>query len=482
MPNVSSERVRPDAIRRDGRRNGRPPSRPDPVPGRSQRRPVQSSSPFRRLARTHALLGAADAAMAGVLAGSLFFSLSPDAARSKVLLYQIVSVAPFAVIAPLIGPTLDRIPGGRRFVVQITAVVRAVLFIAMAFHVDELLLFPLVFGVMVMQKTYAVSKSALVPLVVRNEQELVEANSKLGLISGLAAAVAVGPLGGLAKISPALALVPGAMLFIAAALTARQLPRDPVATLPVKRAERLELRSPGLILAAGAMVLCRATVGFLLFHLLFWMREDYGLVWLGVALGAFGVGSMLGNLLAPVLRRTMREETMLTGALGTIAIGGVVAAVIGGVGSAVMLAAVVNLSSGVARMAFDSIVQREAPDANQARAFAKFETRFQLAWVLAGVPPVLFTMPGVLGFLVVGGVATFAVVSYLLGARAASSGKPLPPTLTARAKRGVRREVARRRDRREGATPAVGSSRPQQQRPQQQRPPLPPPTSHRDGR
>ena len=431
---------------------------------------MQASSPFRRLARTHALLGAADAAMAGVLAGSLFFSLSPDAARSKVLLYQLVSVAPFAVIAPLIGPTLDRIPGGRRFVVQITAVVRAVLFIVIAFHADDLLLFPLVFGVMVMQKTYAVSKSALVPLVVRNERELVEANSKLGLISGLAAAVAVGPLGGLAKISPALALVPGSALFIAAALAARRLPLDPVATRPARHAERLELRSPGLILAAAAMVLCRATVGFLLFHLLFWMREDYGLVWLGVALGAFGVGSMLGSLLAPVLRRSMREEMMLTCALGTIAIGGGIAAFIGGVGSAVMLAALVNLSSGVARMAFDSIVQRDAPGANQARAFAKFETRFQLAWVLAGVPPVLFTMPGWLGFVVVGGVASFAMVSYLAGSRAARSGKPLPPTLTARAKRGVRREVAKRRDRRDAATPATGTAHP-----------LPPPrsTDHR---
>jgi hypothetical protein len=218
------------------------------------------------------------------------------------------------------------------------------------------------------------------------------------------------------------------------------------------------------------MVLCRATVGFLLFHLLFWMREDYGLVWLGVALGAFGVGSMLGSLLAPVLRRTMREEMMLTCALGTIAIGGGIAAFIGGVGSAVMLAALVNLSSGVARMAFDSIVQRDAPGANQARAFAKFETRFQLAWVLAGVPPVLFTMPGWLGFVVVGGVASFAMVSYIAGSRAARSGKPLPPTLTARAKRGVRREVAKRRDRRDAATPATGTAHP-----------LPPPrnTDHR---
>jgi hypothetical protein len=166
----------------------------------------------------------------------------------------------------------------------------------------------------------------------------------------------------------------------------------------------------------------------------------------------------------------MREEMMLTCALGTIAIGGGIAAFIGGVGSAVMLAALVNLSSGVARMAFDSIVQRDAPGANQARAFAKFETRFQLAWVLAGVPPVLFTMPGWLGFVVVGGVASFAMVSYLAGSRAARSGKPLPPTLTARAKRGVRREVAKRRDRRDAATPATGTAHP-----------LPPPrnTDHR---
>ena len=52
------------------------------------------------------------------------------------------------------------------------------------------------------------------------------------------------------------------------------------------------------------------------------------------------------------------------------------------------------MASGIGRMAFDSIVQRDAPDANQGRAFAKFETRFQLSWAVAGVIPVLFTLPG----------------------------------------------------------------------------------------
>jgi hypothetical protein len=43
-------------------------------------------SPFKRLARTHAFMTAGDVAMVVSLAGSLFFSISPDAARSKVLL------------------------------------------------------------------------------------------------------------------------------------------------------------------------------------------------------------------------------------------------------------------------------------------------------------------------------------------------------------------------------------------------------------
>ena len=67
---------------------------------------------------------------------------------------------------------------------------------------------------------------------------------------------------------------------------------------------------------------------------------------------------------------------------------------IGGLGSAVVLSFAVNASASIGRMAFESIVQRDAPDANQGRVFAQFETRFQLSWVLAGVLPVLFTLPG----------------------------------------------------------------------------------------
>jgi hypothetical protein len=123
---------------------------------------------------------------------------------------------------------------------------------------------------------------------------------------------------------------------------------------------------------------------------------------------------------------------MLTIAAGLIAVAGFVAAITGGLGMAIVLAFVVNFSGSVGRLAFDSIVQRDAPDANQGRAFAQFETRFQLAWVLAGLPPVAFTLPGSVGFLVVGLIGAAATAIYVEGRRRgrhgrARHGQPLPP-------------------------------------------------------
>ncbi len=422
---------------------------------RSGRRPVQTPSPFRRLARTHAFIAIGDAAMYGAVAGEVL-SLGPDAQRSAVLRYLIVSFAPFVVVAPLIGPTIDRIPGGRRMVVQITAVVRALLYVLMAFHTDDILLYPLVFVALVMQKTYAVSKSALVPSVVRSDDELVEANSKLSLISGLVGALAIGPLLAIGHFNAASALMIGVVALVLATISARQLPREAIASVPAERAEREELRSAGIVLASAAMMSIRGVIGFLTFHLLFWLREDYGLAQFGIAAGASTLGSMGGNIVAPRLRRALREEVMLTIALAVIAGGGMVAALTGGLGTAIAVAFVANFAAAISRLAFDSIVQRDAPDANQGRAFARYETRFQLAWVVAGLPPVFFTLPGQVGFLVVGLVATFAAASYLIGSRAVQSGKPLPKSLTQRARDGLVTNVAKRR----GNTPPKGNTRP----------------------
>ena len=402
-------------------------------------------SPFRRLARTHALMTLGDASMYGALAGSVLFSLSPDAQRSKVLLYLLVTVAPFAVVAPLIGPAIDRMPGGRRMIVVLTALVRAIAYVVLAVHTDDLWLYPLVFVALVMQKTYAVSRSAIVPEIVTDHDELVEANSKLSLVAGLAGAVSIGPMTLFGRLAVGVPLTLGVAVFVAAALSARRLPRHRVpATAP--RSEQAEgLRSAGIVLASGAITLIRGTIGFLTFHLLFWLREDHGLWQVGLAVAASTTGSMSGNLAAPFLRRWAHEERMLAGGLGVVALAGLGAASTGGVATAVVLAFVVGAASAVGRMAFDAIVQRDAPDADQGRAFARFETRFQLAWVFGGLAPVAVTMPGQLGFFLVGIAGAFAAATYLIGSRTLRQGRPLPPSLAERVRVVVTREWRRRR-------------------------------------
>jgi len=378
---------------------------------------------------------AGDVAMVVSLAGSLFFSISPDAARSKVLLYLLISFAPFALVAPLIGPFIDRASGGRRLIIQLTALGRALIFLTMIFHLDDLLLFPLSFGVLILQKTYSVSRSALIPAVVNNKTELVEANSKLGLISGAVGAVAAAPAGALAAISPKLSLMFGIAMFGCAVIASVHLPQGSVPQ-SVKPAERMELRNASLRSAAVAMSMIRGVLGFLFFEILFWLRENkYANLWVGIAIGASSAGLMIGNGLASPLRNRLREELMLTSAVVMIAVSGIAAAIFGGVGAAIVLVAVVNMSSGIGRMPFDSIVQRDAPDANQGRTFAKFETRFQLSWAIAGVIPVLFTFPGRLAFLTVGLTGAVAVVLYVRSARLRTSGRS---TATVSSRRGVR--------------------------------------------
>jgi hypothetical protein len=375
---------------------------------------------FRRLSITHGAMMGGDAAMIVALADSLFFSIDPSAARSRVLLFLVLSFAPFLLIAPLIGPVIDRAAGGRRTVIQLVAAARIVLSLLMATAIENLALFPLVFAALVLQKTYLVSKQALVPSVVRSERDLVEANSKLGLIAGITGFVAVIPAVILQLISGGgvATLIYAAALFGVGLASATRLAPDVVAAGPAEPAERLQLQSTGLQLAEVAMLLLRATVGFTFFLLAFWLRtKTAGNAWFGVAVALSALGTMAGNFLGPRLRRSLREETMLLGALALSAVGGVTAALIGEVFVGVLLAGVVNLAAAVGRLAFESTVQREAPQANRGRAFARFETRFQLGWAVAGLIPVVIDIPGPIGFLLVGVVSAAGFFNYAAGTR-----------------------------------------------------------------
>jgi hypothetical protein len=394
-----------------------------PIPGvRDARRPF-ATSPFARLARTHALGTGGDALFGIALAGTIFFQLDFDQARTRTALYLLLTIAPFAVAAPLIGPALDRVRGGRRWVIAGCQVSRVIVCFLIIRHLDSLLFYPEAFAMLVLGKVYSISKSALVPTTVRSDKELVEANSKLTMLSAIAVVV-VAPFGGLLLRlgdSPTWPLTLAMVVFIGAAITAFQLPPARVASQPPGEAERMELRAAGIFLAASAMGLLRAIVGFLLFMLAFYFK-DLGLVQLGIAAGAAQVGFFIGAFLAPHLRRATTEERMLVGSLAVVFVAAVVCTLVGGLVGAAVLSFVVGGTSTTGKQAFDAIVQRDAPDANRGRSFARFETRFQLFWVIGALIPIVIPIPIELGFAIIAAVASFALISYLVGVSQIRSG------------------------------------------------------------
>ena len=357
---------------------------------------------------------AGDTAMAIALADSLFLSISPDAARTKVIMFLAISMAPFAVVAPLVGPFIDRVRGGQRMVVIWVGILRASVLIGMASTLDSLTLFPLAFAALVLGKTYSIAKSAIVPTTVNDDSALVEANSKLGQIAGITGFVVAAPVALLQLIDTRASLALGVLAFLAASLNAYRLPKIAVAPTPAGQLEIEELHSQSVMSAAIAMRVLRGAVGFMFFHLAFWLRREIaGTAWFGLAIALSGLATLGANFVGPLVRRRMKEATMIMAALLAVGISGIAAAWYGELVGGIALAAMLNAAAAIGRLAFDSTVQSGAPDANRARAFSQFETQNQMAWVLGGLIPVVLSPSGRAGFLVVGLIGIVGAVLFI---------------------------------------------------------------------
>ncbi len=402
---------------------------------------------FTRLARTHALSVAGDTLLAIALADSLFFDVDPNDARWKVGAYLLLTIAPFAVIAPFLGPVMDRIRGGHRYMIIGTAVVRAALMAALVVYVQDWPLFPLAFAMLVMGKTYAVAKSAVVPTTVDSEEALVRSNSRLSILSAISGAVAGIPgvillrLGGAPWV-----LALGVVIFICAAAFALLIPSTLVAETPVEQAERAELKGANILVASSAMGYLRGAVGFVTMLLAFDLRggidpgptsagveighrvrEALGFARLdltsggappwhfGVALIGVGVGGLLGSASVPRLRDRLKEERILAYALISLTSFAVLAAISTGLAGAFIMAFSIALAAQGGKQAFDAIVQRDAPRANLGRTFSRYESRFQLVWVLGALLPVVVPLPARIGFIMVAVSAAFVAATYWFG-------------------------------------------------------------------
>ena len=94
-------------------------------------------SGLHRLIQMHVFNTAGDAAVAISLAGSLFFQVPSGEARDQVALFLGLTMLPFAIVAPLIGPFLDRFAHGRRWAIGATMAVRAFLCWALASSIEQ---------------------------------------------------------------------------------------------------------------------------------------------------------------------------------------------------------------------------------------------------------------------------------------------------------------------------------------------------------
>jgi predicted MFS family arabinose efflux permease len=375
--------------------------------------------PFARLAHVHAVSASADAFFAVSLAGSLFFNVSVDAARPRVILYLALTMAPFAIVAPLIGPLVDRYSRARTGVIALTVLVRGILCLFIAGDLKNLFFYPEAFGVLVLGKGYSIAKSAAVPGLVNDPGGFVAANSRLSRLSSVAgagagaAAVGVLHLGG----APLVLRLGSLVYFAGAALALRIPPVDEPTPDPKLDHAEAEVHTRPVILGASAVTTFRASIGFLTFLIAFGFRQASEPVWLyGAALAALGVGNFAATILTPAIRRRwLREEQLFAAALLLASVATLYSAWRVGRASVLVASFAVGLGANVGRQAFDSILQRDAPDAARGRFFARFETRFQLAWVVGALVPVVLQSSTRTGLTVLGAVFAVALAACLAG-------------------------------------------------------------------
>jgi Na+/melibiose symporter-like transporter len=394
---------------------------------------------------------ASSAAMAVGLANTLFFSAATAESKTKVALYLVITVAPFALIAPVVGPLLDRIQRGRRIALAVSCVGQGLLSVVMALHLNDWMLYPAALGTLVLSKSFDVLKSSMTPRVVPAGITLSKTNARL-TVFGLAAGMVFGGVaGGFAKVfgSPG-ALWFTAVLCIGDAVLCLGIPAWVEVTegeVPTSlRAEPKRKRQPmgrHVVIGLWGNGTIRVMTGFLLLFPAFVIKtmEEHSptkqLLLLGLVGAAAGLGSFVGNAIGARLQFRKPDQVVLMCLLGCVG-GGALAAVTANVTFAAIAALIASVGSALAKVSLDASIQNDLPEASRASAFGRSETILQLSWVLGGAMGVLLPTRFGVGFSVVTAVLVVgAVQTALLGrgrsmASALGGWRPTRPNVTFR--------------------------------------------------
>jgi MFS family permease len=419
-----------------------------------------------KVIQMHGVSAAGDALVLLSLANTVFFSVPVGQARGRVALYLLITMAPFSLMAPVIGPLLDRFRSGRRYALAVTLLGRAFLAWVMAGAVaggkEGFALYPAAFGHLVLSKAYQVTRAAATPRVLPKALSLVTANSRV-MLGGVVAVAIATPIGGLLlkAAGPEWSLRFAFLIFLAGVVLALRLPpivdsaegevgarlssdsgpaprlgppvrttspTDETTQIPLepprsptrgRRGRRIDVSSwgigPRVVLGLRAESALRAFTGFLTLFLAFALRTDpisdsiptIGVI--GLVAGGAAAGNTVGTAMGALLRR-VAPETVLTLMLVVAAVAATIGTIWYGLVTVIVVGVGAGLSSALGKLALDALVQREVPDDVRSSAFARSETVLQLAWVGGGALGISLPIPGAYGL----GIAAVGLTAMLL--------------------------------------------------------------------
>jgi MFS family permease len=388
-----------------------------------------------RLIELHGFNAAGDAALAVSLAGTLFFAVPSEEARGQIALFLGITMLPFAVVAPLIGPFLDRFRRGRRWAIGATMALRAFGCWALAGAVatDSPWMFPAALTCLIASKAYGVTRASAVPRLIPEGLTLVKANSRISLAGIAGASISASIAGLIARFAGSeWSLRFAFLVFAGATILAILLPERVDSSVGEEQVGIREVtdsgtrsRRVGINPTVVAALRCNAGLrmlsGFLTMFMAFLLREnpidgweDRRTLLLALVIGSAGLGSTLGTVLGNLLKSRSPESTVLM-TLAVDAVAAVYAAFFFGLIPAMILGLCAGLCQALGKLSLDAIIQREVPENVRTSVFARSETLLQLSWVVGGFVGVFMPLMARLGLSVIAAALVVWLVVVLRG-------------------------------------------------------------------
>ncbi|MCT7657578.1 MFS transporter [Mycobacterium deserti] len=396
---------------------------------------------------------AVDAAMAVALANTLFFAAASGESKGKVALYLLITIAPFAVIAPLIGPALDRLQHGRRVALAASFMLRTLLVVVLIANYDSAtgsfqswVLYPCALGMMVLSKSFSVLRSAVTPRVLPPTIDLVRVNSRLTTFGLLGGTMVGGGLAAAAEYLFGLLHMPGALyvvvaVSVAGAALAMRIPKwvevtegEVPATLSYhgrtgelrrypEQPPSKDARQPmgrNTITALWGNCTIKVMVGFLFLYPAFVAKSHDASGWeqlriLGLIGAAAAIGNFAGNFTSARLRLGHPAQLVVRCTI-VVTLGALATAVTGNLLVAAVATLLTSGAAAIGKASLDASLQDDLPEESRASAFGRSESLLQLAWVTGGAIGVLIYTELWVGFTTVTAVLILGlaqtVVSY----------------------------------------------------------------------